>query len=1019
MIDPLDNTQESPQNSVVVVGAGIAGIQASLDLAELGVNVHLIEETPSIGGRMPQLDKTFPTNDCSICILAPKMNECARHPHITVHICSSLRSVSGEPGNFLCEVVEHATYIDPEKCVACGMCEQKCPVKVPDLFDRGLRQRKAIYRYFVQGIPSTYVIDAEHCLYQTRGVCRLCEKVCPAQAVKFDDEDRILSIRCAAIIIAAGIDPYDPSVHAQYGYPTMPNVVTSIEFERMLSASGPLGGHLVRPSDNSPPKKIAFIQCVGSRDPHIKHDYCSSVCCMYAMKEAIIAKEHLKDLEASFFFMDVRASGKEFDKYYERAKSQFHLRFVRSKVGRISQLDGGDLRLHFTREDGKRETEDFSMVVLSVGIQPREETHRLSDRLDIAENDEGFLRTDTFHPLDTDQPGIYVCGAASEPRDIPQSVMSASGAVARCATLMALKRQERAFQKDFPPERDITVGDRPRVGVFICHCGINIAGVVDVARVVDAARDLPSVEFAGDLLYACSQDGLNTIKEKIGEHDLNRVVVAACTPRTHEPLFQETLREAGLNPYLFEMANIRDQCSWPHMNEPELATQKAGDLVSMGVAKAEHLVSLRTLTIAIDSRALVIGGGLSGMTAALTLADAGYEVFLVEREAELGGNLRAIYRTLEGDDPRELLRTVSGKVRNHPRITLFLRSAVEEISGYVGNFRTSLVIDQGDRTDIEHGVVIVATGAIEHRTSEYLRGKSTRVITQLELEAALNDGHLGFPHVKSVVMIQCVGSREGERMFCGRVCCGQAVKNSLALKAEHPYMDIYVLYRDMRTFGYRETFFREAREAGVVFMRYDLDRKPTVELIDPEDPGSRLQVMTTDPILGSEVILEADLVVLSVSIDPDPGNKDLAQSLKVPLNKEGFFLEAHMKLRPVDFATDGVFMCGLAHGPKYIGESIVQAKAAAARALTVLSKKMKEGEGTVCWVDSTRCSGCGTCQEICSYAAAEVDPEEGVAKINEALCKGCGVCAASCRSGAIDLKGFSKQQLISALSPQG
>lgn len=1033
------------KDKVLVVGAGIAGIQASLDLAELGADVHLVEETPSIGGRMPQLDKTFPTNDCSICILAPKMSECARHPGITLHTYSSLTSVSGEPGNFLCKITEHAKYVDPEKCVGCGLCEEKCPVKIVDEFDMGLRTRKSIYRYFLQSIPSNYLIDKNHCLYLTKGACRLCEKACSAEAINFEDKDRVVTLNCGAVILASGIDPYDPIVHAQYGYKRFRNVVTSIEFERMLSASGPQRGHVVCPSDGKSPKRVAFIQCVGSRDVENRNDYCSSVCCMYAIKEAIIAKEHIKGLKPTIFFMDIRAFGKDFDRYYERAQSQFGVRFVRSKVAKISELDGGRLRLRFAQENGKTKEENFDMAILSVGLEPRKRMEEFSDRLDIKLDEFGFARTDLFTPLNTTRDGIFVAGAMSGPKDIPESVMSASGAVAECTNFLALKRQERVSKKEFPPERDV-IGDRPRIGAFICHCGINIAGVVDVPKVVEFTKSLPNVEYVENLLYACSQDYLDTIKEKIKEHNLNRVLVAACTPRTHEPLFRETLREAGLNQYLFEMANIRDQCSWAHMNEPELATEKAKDLVQMGVAKARNLTPLGRLPVDINPKAFVIGGGLSGMKAALAIARAGYEVALIEKESELGGNLRDIYYTLDGSDPQKLLQETIKKVEKNKLITVYTDAKIEDIAGYIGNYKTRLTsapvaksssapVDQSTgaqehrSTELEHGIVIVATGAKEYKTEEYLYGKSKRVITQLEMEKRLASApglqgssapvnrSTGIPErPKTVVMIQCVNSREEGRLYCSRVCCGEAVKNSLKLKEIYPNADIYILYRDIRTYGLTEKYYAQARDDGVVFMRYDLDHKPRVEIIDKENPDSKLKIKTVDPILGRQVVLESDLLVLSVSIDAPQENEDLAKLLKVPLNEDGFFLEAHVKLRPVDFATDGIFVCGLAHGPKYIEESIVQAEAAAARALTILSKKTILAEGTICSVNSDRCTGCGVCVEVCAYSAIEINEEKGIAEINEALCKGCGACSASCRCGAIDLRGFTNEQIFEAVN---
>ena len=996
-----------------MVGAGIAGIQASLDLAEMGVKVHLIEDTPTIGGRMPQLDKTFPTNDCSMCILSPKMSECARHPGITIHIMSTLNKVSGSPGDFKCTVTERAKYVDPVKCVACGLCEEKCPVKVDDEFDLGLRSRKAISRYFLQSIPAEYTIDKDKCLYLTKGVCRLCEKVCTAGAINYEDQDKEIELNVGAIILATGIDPFDPIGFGHFGYHRYDNVVTSLEFERMLSASGPLGGHVVRASDGKEPEKLAFIQCVGSRDEGINKNYCSSACCMFAIKQSIIAKEHIKKLEAAIFYMDIRAFGKDFDKYYEKAENKYGVRFERSKVADIIETDDGNLKLRYTFENGAVQYEEFDMVVLSIGLQARESNLKLSGNLDIKLNEFGFCRSDTFSPLSTTREGIFVCGAMNGPKDIPESVVSASGAVANAVRFLKLERQDLPSGNDAIPEKNVS-GERPRVGVFVCHCGINIAGVVDVKNVAEYAGTLENVEHFEDVIYACSTDCLDTIKKRIVEHDLNRVVVAACTPRTHEPLFRDTISEAGLNPYLFEMANIRDQCSWPHMEQPELATSKSRDLVEMGVAKSRGLVPLERMPVDIDPRALVVGGGLAGMTAALSLAEAGQQVYLVEKEEELGGNLRNIFFNFDDSDPQEFLSDLIRKVKKHKKIEVFTGSTIDQISGYIGNFKTSVKVGTKGNTKLfDHGVVLVATGGEEHKSEEYLYGKSSRVVSQVEFERMLHEKEFPVGKLKNVVMIQCVGSREEGRMYCSRVCCSKAIKNSLELKKIKPKVNVYFAYRDIRTYGFREKYYTELRDEGAVFLRYTLDSKPEVELISGEDPDSRLLVTVFDPIMEKEIVIEADLLVLAKAIDAPEENNVLARMLKVPLNSDGLFLEAHVKLRPVDFATEGVFVCGLAHGPKDMDESLAQAKAAASRALTFLNRKSIYAEGTICQVREDRCSGCAYCESICAYAAIEVDPEKMIAVVNNALCKGCGACVASCRCGALDLRGFTNEQLFS------
>ncbi|MEA2097076.1 MAG: FAD-dependent oxidoreductase, partial [Candidatus Cloacimonadota bacterium] len=633
---------------------------------------------------------------------------------------------------------------------------------------------------------------------------------------------------------------------------------------------------------------------------------------------------------------------------YEKAKGQYGVEFIKSKVSEIRELENGSLSLRHVLENGKIEFAEFDMVVLSVGLQPRENISKLAKNLDIKLNEFGFCRSDTFEPLKTSREGIYVCGAMNVPRDIPESVTTASGAVAEAVKYLRLDRQEIAEKKI--PEKDI-VGDRPRVGTFVCHCGINIAGVVDVKDVAEYAKGLPNVEHSEDLMYACSQDCMNTIKQRIEEHGLNRIVIAACTPRTHEPLFREMVSEAGLNPYLFEMANIRDQCSWAHMNEPELATDKSKDLVNMGVAKARELAPLERLPIEINPKALVIGAGLAGMTAAEALADAGHEVFLVEKEAELGGNLRNIYFAFD-KDPQELLAEKINNVSKNKLIHLFKSTKIEKIDGYVGNFVTTLKTEKDEQT-LEHGIVIIATGAEEHKTKEYLYGKSTRIITQVEFEEMLHTQQFPKQKMKNIVMIQCVGSREEDKMYCSRVCCTKAVKNALTFKKKFPNINIYVAYRDIRTYGFREKYYTELRDLGTMFIHYDLNKKPEVTLVEEWNPDSQVNVTVFDPIIDKEIEVKADLLVLATAIDAKKENIDLGKMLKVSLNTDGMFLEAHVKLRPVDFATDGVFVAGLAHTPKDIDESMTQAKAAASRALTFLNKKAILAEGTICEVNDS------------------------------------------------------------------
>ncbi|MCG8401836.1 MAG: FAD-dependent oxidoreductase, partial [Firmicutes bacterium] len=839
--------------------------------------------------------------------------------------------------------------------------------------------------------------ESERCLNcSVCSECGECVKTCQREAINHHMCDEELELEVGAVILSSGAEICDPTDLFYYGYGKYPNVVTSIEFERILSASGPYAGHLVRPYDEQEPRRVAWIQCVGSRNKRIEHNYCSSVCCMYAIKEAVIAKEHSAEpLDTTIFMMDMRSYGKDFEKYYERAKNEHGVKFVRSRIFEVSEAGGDDknLVIRYADEDGAINTAEFDMVVLSVGFEAGAKARKLGHKMDVRLNRYGFAELSPMTGVGTSRPGVFVAGTFGGPKDIPETVMQASAAASAAESLLGDVRGTLVKEIVFPPERDVA-GEEPRIGVFVCNCGINIGGVVKVPEVVEMAKQLPDVVYTGEYLYVCSQDSQATLKEIIDEHRLNRVVVASCSPRTHKPLFQETLKEAGLNRYLFEMANIRDQCSWVHMHEPDKATAKANDLVTMTVAKSRLLQQIKQGAVGVTKSALVIGGGITGMTNAVSLAEQGYEVHLAEKSAALGGLARRMQKGFNGEDIQALMNDLVDKVNSNPLISVYTSAEIKDVSGYVGNFSTELA----DGRTIKHGVTIIAIGGGEYAPNEYLYGESDKVMTHLELGEAMAEGRV--KDVGNVVLINCVGSREPERPYCSRVCCTKSITLALKLKEQNPAANIFILYRDIRTYGFLEELYEEARAKGIIFVRFTPDNKPVVE-----KEGDTLKVTVTDHVLGQPIVINADLVGLAAAITAPEDNVQLNRLFKVPLNADGFFLEAHMKLRPVDSASEGVFMAGIAHGPKNMEENIAQAKAAAGRAATFLSKDRLESHGVVAVVHPDKCAACLTCVRLCPFNAPRVS--NYAAEIESVLCQGCGTCAGECPNKAITLQGYN------------
>lgn len=1001
--------------SVLVVGGGISGMQAALDMADSGYYVYLVEKTGAIGGAMPQYNKVFPTNDCSMCIIAPKLVECGRHPNIRIMTLSTVLDVNGRAGNFTVRVREYPRYVDTAKCIACGQCSGSCPKSVDDSFNANITKRKAIYIKYPQAVPLKYQIDPQACIHLNNAEkCGLCAEICPPGAINFADRERDHELRVGAVVMALGFQIFDPSTAKVWGYGVYPNVITSLQFERYLSPGGPTEGLLTRPSDRKPVKKIAFLQCIGSRDKNrCNNEYCSAVCCMYAIKEAMTVKEANPELEVTIFYMDMRTPGKEFDRYLERARNEYGVRFVRSRIHGVEPKGRkGDLRLHYISVQGKQVEEVVDLVVLSVGLETPDSMIRLAEKIGIHMTPDRFASISAFMPVHTSKRGVFTCGAFNGPRDIPQSVIGGSAAAASVSALLTPARHTLTRTLPPPMEQDVS-GEAPRIGVFICHCGTNIAGVVDVEEVAAYAASLPQVVHVTRNLFTCSQDTQDLMVQQIREKGLNRIVVAACTPRTHEPLFRKTLKSAGINEYLIEMANIRNQNAWVHNQEPDMATAKAKDLVRMAVAKVTSQTARKPLRIPIAPSVLIIGGGVAGMTAALNLADQGYQIHLVEKTTQLGGNALHLFQTWNGEHVPRFLKELKERVQQHPLIEVAYTSTVLAVSGHVGNFTTTIRTGSSRKRTIEHGAVIITTGAKRYIPEEFEYGKIPKVVASIEFDKLHMHNETRVAGGKSFVFIQCVGSRNEERPYCSKSCCTHSIQSAIKLKKEVPSRQIYILYREIRTYGQRERIYNQARELGIVFINYELHGPPQIKKAD-----NGVLVEVWDHVLHRPLEIRADVVILAAATLASPEAAELASLFKLPLNSDGFFQEAHVKLRPVEFNVDGVFVAGLAHYPKPLEESISQALAAAAKAGRLLARKEINLEPNVALVNPILCDGCGLCVEVCPYQAitlAEYRDESGEPRktvhIDQVLCKGCGICQGTCPKRGVDVAGFTYAQI--------
>ncbi len=923
--------------------------------------------------------------------------------------------VEGQAGDFKVTLTTKPRYIIEDKCTGCTTCVKYCPVQYPDPFNQEISDNKAVHVYFSQAIPLVAYID-ESCLFLKEGKCDICRGVCQADAIDFKQTTEKKQVNVGAIILSSGMQPFDPQTKDEYQYGKLPNVVTSMDYERLLSSTGPYGGKVLRGSDRKHPQKVAWIQCVGSRRVlEGENSYCSGVCCTYTQKQVILTKDHEPSAQCTIFHNDIRSYGKDFERYFQRTEQLPGVEFIRSYTAIVGENPENNnvIVRYATNDDGVKE-EEFEMVVLSVGLNPPAGNAVLADKFGLELSSHGFNKAIHSNPMQTNQRGIFVSGAFQGPTDIPESVFSASAAGTQCGEMLDYRRGKLSTERVYPPERDISQED-PKIGVFVCHCGANISSVVNVPETVEYAMTLPNVVYAQEQLFSCANNSAKEISDLAKEKGLNRVVIAACSPRTLEPLFRDTLREAGLNQYYLDMANIREHCSWVHSKEKDEATEKAQDIIRMSVARAGHLEPLQEFDLPVNKTALVVGGGIAGMTCALSIAKQGHEVHLIEKAKDLGGMVRRIHTTIEGMDVQAYLNDLIRAVYNNPLIHVSHEATITNVSGYLGNFITT-VEAEGRIKEIKHGASVIAIGADVYKPTEYLYGENDKVFTHIELGEEIAKKNETILNAESLVMIQCVGCRNEDRNYCSRVCCSHAVKNALKLKETNPEMDIYILFRDMRTYGLREDYYRDASDKHVRFIRYVPEDPPVVETTK-EGGKDIIRVTVPDTILGQRLELDADILSLAAAVIPSASTKEIAGLFKVTLSPDDFFKEAHVKLKPVEFATDGVFLCGTAHYPKHIQETINQAYGAAGRVLTLLSKDTVVASGSVAKVEEYDCVSCGACITACTYDAIgfHETPMGKKAIVNPILCKGDGLCNAKCPTNAIVLKHFTNDALFSQI----
>jgi heterodisulfide reductase subunit A len=979
------------QKGVLIIGSGVGGLKAALEVAARGRQVYLVDRSPFFGGEIVRIERQFPTNRCGLCQMLPTTNRveegeyCLRrdfyHPLIELIPGAELVAFSGTEGDFQAHIRQRARGVQEELCTGCQRCIEVCPAEAVDEFNC-FGTHKAISLWGPQPVPPIPAIEWDAC---TR--CGKCVEVCPTGAIDLKMVDAERELQVSSAILAPGFDEFDPQALTQYGYGRWKNVVTSIEWERIVSPLGPFRERLGRPSDGKAVKKVAFVLCVGSRER--RWDFCSAACCMYAVKEALFAKELRDDLEVTVFYMDLRGFGKGYERYLEQAKAQ-GVRFVRGRTPRIQEDPKTKNLILSTMPKDQVVKEEFDLCVLAIGQRPPRGSAELVRTIGAKLNEWGFCKTMDPAGIETTQPGVYVCGSFSEPKDIPDTVTQATA----CA-LRALGRRHKEDPELLPeaePAPEPKLEEEPKIGVVLCQCKGEISEGLDLEKLKEAVSGRPAVSAVMEVDALCVQDAAKGLLGEIRKQGINRLLVAACSPYWFRRRFLEGMGE--MDPWLIEWVNLREGAIQAHGDEG--VQKKAEAMLLMAIERLRRKEERTVSAMPVKKSALVVGAGLVGLAVASALAERGVEVHLVEREAELGGMLKG------RPDKGELLEGYVRGIATNPLAKVYLKSEVTGVRGQAGDFWALIKGADGER-EVGIGAIVMATGAQEYKPTEFLYGENKRVITQRELQSGLASGEIKPQEMRSVVMIQCVGSRDREHPWCNRYCCTEALENALVLKEKNPALEIYILFRDMMTYGFRERLYSQARDAGAIFLRYQDIQEIKVQGID------RLKVASP------EGQLDCDLLVLSTGEVPNRDNEALARLFDLELTEDGFFKEAEPKFRPVDALREGIYLCGGAHSPRSWQEVILQAEAAAERALVLVGQEQLVTPHVVSQVVERRCSGCGLCVEACPYGARAFDEEQMVALVKEALCQGCGVCSGLCPNGAAILQGYKEDQVLAMI----